>query len=139
MKKLLELPTVRQFVSYFFVGGIAALVEWVFFSLFANMLNINYIAATCAAFLLSTTTNWILGKLWAFKDSRSYENQKIRELVLVFGVSAIGLLFNMGLMYLFVFIMKLNTSLLKTASKIMATGIVFIWNFFIRKYVIYRK
>ena len=41
-------------------------------------------------------------------------------------------------MYLFVTVMGFDSSLGKTLSKIAATGIVFIWNFLIRKLVIYR-
>lgn len=138
MKKILEIPIVRQFISYFFVGGVAAVVEWVLFALFDNALHIHYIPATGLAFIFSTATNWILGRLWTFKDNKSYENKKAKEIFLVFAVSAVGLLFNMGLMYLFVTVLGLDTALLKTTSKIVATGIVFFWNFLIRKFAIYR-
>lgn len=138
MRKLLDIPFIRQFVSYFFVGGIAAIVEWVLFVLLANVLNVNYIIATCLAFVFSTATNWCLGRLWTFKDNKTYINRKTKEILLVFAVSAIGLLLNMGLMYLFVTILGLDTPILKTACKVAATGIVFFWNFFIRKYVIYK-
>lgn len=138
MRKILEIPMVRQFISYFFVGGIAALVEWVCFALFDNVLHMHYILATCLAFVFSTSANWILGRLWTFRDNKSYENKKAREVLLVFAVSAIGLLFNMGLMYLFVTVLGLDSAVLKTLSKIAATGIVFSWNFLIRRFVIYK-
>ena len=54
-------------------------------------------------------------------------------------MSAIGLVFNVLLMYLFVTVIGLNTSFLKTVSKILATGIVFFWNFFVRKLFIYKE
>lgn len=130
---------IRQFLSYFCVGGIAAIVEWVMFALFANALGINYIVSTVAAFFFSTTVNLILGKLWTFRDSHVYNDNRKTETILVFGVSAVGLFFNMALMYLFVSVMRMDTAMLKTLSKIAATGIVFIWNFLIRKLVIYRN
>lgn len=138
MKKLLSLSIVRQFLSYFCVGGVAAIVEWVLFSLFANTWGLHYILATCLAFVFSTAANWILGKVWTFRGSEKWKNKTGRELILVFAVSAVGLLFNMGLMYLFVTVLGLDTPLLKTVSKVMATGIVFFWNFFIRKFAIYK-
>lgn len=138
MDKMLRNMMITQFISYFFVGGIAAIVEWVMFAFFANAIGVDYILATCLAFVFSTVTNWILGRNWTFKNNRSYDNKKAKEMLLVFAVSAIGLLFNMGLMYTFVTIMELNTDILKTISKIVATGIVFFWNFFIRKFVIYK-
>ena len=136
--KLLNKANIKQFISYFFVGGVAAIVEWVMFFIFANVLQINYFVSTVIAFIFSTTTNWILGRITTFKDNNTYKDKKAKEAFLVFVVSAIGLLFNLILMYLFVTVMGFDSSLGKTLSKIAATGIVFIWNFLIRKLVIYK-
>lgn len=136
--KLLNKANIKQFISYFFVGGVAAIVEWVVFFIFANVLQINYFVSTVIAFIFSTTANWILGRITTFKDNNTYKDKKAKEAFLVFIVSAIGLLFNLILMYLFVTVMGFDSSLGKTLSKIAATGIVFIWNFLIRKLVIYR-
>ncbi len=136
--KLLSKANIKQFISYFFVGGVAAIVEWVMFFIFANVLQINYFISTVIAFVFSTTANWILGRITTFKDNNTYKDKKAKEAFLVFVVSAIGLLFNLILMYLFVTVMGFGSPLGKTLSKIAATGIVFIWNFLIRKLVIYK-
>ena len=136
--KLLNKANIKQFISYFFVGGVAAIVELVMFFIFANVLQINYFVSTVIAFIFSTTANWILGRITTFKDNNTYKDKKAKEAFLVFIVSAIGLLFNLILMYLFVTVMGFDSSLGKTLSKIAATGIVFIWNFLIRKLVIYK-
>ena len=136
--KLLNKANIKQFISYFFVGGVAAIVEWVMYFIFANVLQINYFVSTVIAFIFSTTANWILGRITTFKDNNTYKDKKAKEAFLVFIVSAIGLLFNLILMYLFVTVMGFDSSLGKTLSKIAATGIVFIWNFLIRKLVIYK-
>lgn len=136
--KLLNKANIKQFISYFFVGGVAAIVEWVMFFIFANVLQIYYFVSTVIAFIFSTTANWILGRITTFKDNNTYKDKKAKEAFLVFIVSAIGLLFNLILMYLFVTVMGFDSSLGKTLSKIAATGIVFIWNFLIRKLVIYK-
>lgn len=136
--KLLNKANIKQFISYFFVGGVAAIVEWVMFFIFANVLQINYFVSTVIAFIFSTTANWILGRITTFKDNNTYKDKKAKEAFLVFIVSAIGLLFNLILMYLFVTVIGFDSSLGKTLSKIAATGIVFIWNFLIRKLVIYK-
>ncbi len=138
MRKLIKSEAVKQFLSYFCVGGAAAIVEWGMFAFFANGLGIDYLWATSLAFIFSTAANWILGRLWTFKNNQRYRGRQIEEIILVFFVSAIGLLFNIGLMYVFVTLMRLDTAWLKTLSKVMATGIVFMWNFLIRKYAIYR-
>ena len=139
VKKLSSNKELVQFLSYFCVGGSAAIVEWLVFALFANIIGIDYLMATCVAFVFSTTTNWLLGRVWTFKDSDTYKDRPIPEAFLVFTVSGIGLLFNLGLMYLFVTILKMNTPFRKVLCKITSTGIVFFWNYLIRKIAIYRK
>ncbi|MBP3703879.1 MAG: GtrA family protein, partial [Lachnospiraceae bacterium] len=91
------------------------------------------ILATVCAFICSTSVNWILGRITTFKEKK-YE-KKGREAFLVFLVSGIGLLFNLFLM--FIFVDKLH--LYGLFSKVMATGIVFIWNFLSRKFMIYKE
>ena len=137
MQELFSSKTVRQFLSYLFVGGAAALVEWSVFSLLEYLLDLQYLLATILAFLVSTTVNWILGRTFTFKNS-AYQKKKTKEAVLVFAASAIGLVFNLLLMVLFVDVIGMNSNLLKTVAKVLATGIVFIWNFLSRKFWIYR-
>ena len=137
IKKLLSSNNIRQFISYFGVGGVAALVEWGSFFLLEYLFNLPYLLATALAFLVSTTTNWFLGRVFTFRES-AYRNKRIREVILVFAVSAIGLLFNLALMYLFVTVMRMDTNTLKTIAKVLATGIVFMWNFLARKLWIYK-
>lgn len=57
MQELFSSKTVRQFLSYLFVGGAAALVEWSVFSLLEYLLDLQYLLATILAFLVSTTVN----------------------------------------------------------------------------------
>ncbi len=138
MKSLFSSAGIRQFLSYFWVGGVSAIVEWLVFSVLDTLLELPYLLSTVLAFICSTTVNWFLGRTFTFKDS-AYQNQKAKEIVLVFLVSAVGLLFNLLLMYLFVTVLGMNTHLLKTIAKILSTGIVFIWNFVSRKYLIYKE
>ena len=128
----------KQFLSYFLIGGTSAIVEWTVFSLLIYLTDIPYMIAAVLAFILSTTTNWYLGRTFTFKHSKSYKEKKVKEYLLVFLVSAVGLGFNMILMYLFVEILGMDTNIMKTAAKIMSTGIVFMWNFLSRKYWVYR-
>ena len=137
MDKMFSKKNIRQFLSYFGVGGVSALVEWAVFSLLEYLFDMPYLLATILAFIFSTTTNWFLGRTFTFRES-AYKEKRGKEIFLVFLVSAIGLGFNLLLMYLFVDVIGMNTNLLKTIAKILSTGIVFIWNFLSRKLWIYR-
>lgn len=135
---LLNVVEIRQFISYFVVGGVSAFVEWVAFWLLGKLFGMAYLPATALAFIFSTSANWFLGRTFTFKNSNLREN-KTKEIFQVFGVSGIGLVMNLGLMYLFVSVLGMKTDLLKTAAKILATGIVFIWNYLSRKLWIYKN
>ena len=137
MRQLFSSKSVRQFFSYFGVGGVSALVEWTVFSVLEYLFDLPYLLATVMAFLVSTSTNWFLGRKYTFKDS-DYKGKKTTEIVMVFVVSAIGLVFNLALMYMFVSVLKMDTNFQKSVAKVLSTGIVFIWNFLSRKLWIYK-
>lgn len=135
---MFDKKNIKQFFSYFCVGGVSALVEWILFFLIEYFWNLQYLIAVFISFLFSTTVNYFLGRIFAFKAT-SYEKKKLKEFLFVFGVSALGLLFNFILMYIFVDVFGMNTNILKTAAKILSTGIVFLWNFLSRKFLIYKE
>ena len=137
LSKMLSAENIRQFLSYFAVGGVSAIVEWVSFYLLGRLFGMAYLSATALAFVFSTTTNWFLGRTFTFKGSDPGK-KKAKEFAQVFGVSAIGLLGNLALMYLFVSVLGMDTEVLKVLAKILATGIVFMWNFLSRKLWIYK-
>jgi cell wall teichoic acid glycosylation protein gtcA len=120
-----------QFFFYLIVGGLATIVEWVAFYVLSSLFKVHYAPATSLAFILSTAANWLFGRLIMFRDSKQ---STAKELLKIYMVSIIGLLMNIAIM--FVAIEKLGIQ--EMISKIVATGIVFIWNFLIRKLVIYK-
>lgn len=131
---MLTKDNLKQFISYVFVGGTAALVEWASFSLALYVFGMNHLMATIVSFLIATFVNWILGRKLTFKDScRDYS--LIKDCLQVYLASLMGLGINLLLMFVFVDVWQWQPLL----SKVLATGIVFIWNFLIRKFFIYRK
>ena len=137
MKRFLHRADIKQFLSYFCVGGSAAIVEWLVFYLL-DQTGLSYLISTVAAFVTATLANWILGRKLTFRNSACRYRRKT-EILLVFLVSAIGLMFNMILMYIFVSVIGMNQPLWKTGAKMLSTGIVFIWNYLSRKRWIYRN
>lgn len=130
MNQLKRSKIIEQIFLYLIVGGIATLVEWVLFYIFDAKLGIHYIPATALAFMVSTFANWLAGKLILFEDWSNV----IPEIVKIYAASIAGLFFNLVLMWIMVDIIGLQ----EMVSKIIATGIVFMWNFLIRKYAIYK-
>lgn len=50
-----------QFFRYLVVGGIATVVEWMFFYILCSIMGIGYTTSTAVAFMISTFANWLDG------------------------------------------------------------------------------
>lgn len=130
-----------KLLLYLFVGGTAALVEWVLFYLLytyvLNSLGLGLTAltmlATSLAFCLSTLYHYFLGNVLVFDSGSRYDRGK--ELSLVFLVSIMGLGFNLLLMYIFVSLLGWQPML----SKVLTSCIVVVWNYLSRKKWIFRS
>ncbi len=120
----------KQLALYVIVGGLATVVEWAAFYIFNKMCAINYMIATALAFIISTFANWAFGKIILFKEKQNV----LKELAKIYLTSIAGLLMNLLIMWIAVNLIGINEMI----SKIIATGIVFLWNFFIRKFLIYK-
>ena len=132
MKRIFSRGLLGQFIQYGFVGGTAALVEWTSYFLFDTVLHWHYMLATVLSFLIATFVNWLVGRCTMFRNAK--KNGTVGEILSVYFVSAIGLLMNVMLMY--VFVTRLNFP--GVPAKIASTGLIFIWNFISRKKFIYR-
>jgi putative flippase GtrA len=123
----------KSIILYGVVGGIATIVEWVFFYILNSKLGVQYMLATTIAFIFSTFANWLSGRLIMFKKS---ENKSLlRELFQIYATSAAGLIMNLIIMYILVSCAGVAEML----SKMLATAIVFVFNYVVRKKFIYRN
>ncbi len=134
----LDKKFILQFGSYLIVGVIATAVEWICYAIFDNGLHINTYVAVALAFIISTFANWLAGRLMTFKNAD--KNNMLKEIVSIYGAAVVGLALNELIMWVILnFIFVQASSFEKMFAKMVATGIVFFWNFFIRKLVIYKE
>ncbi len=127
------MKSLKSLISYVFVGGGATLVEWAGFWFFSNVFSMNYLVATSLAFMISTFANWALGRAWTFKEAAA--GRFLKEILSIYCTSLLGLTFNLVIMRIMVGTLGID----KMLSKITATGIVFFYNYFVRKKIIYRE
>lgn len=121
---------IKQFVLYLVVGSGATIAEWAVFYLLEERLHIFYMTAAGIAFVLSTFVNWALGRIIMF-----HSNQNTwKELTKIYLTAIAGFLMNLLIMW--IAIQKLDSD--EMIAKMIATGIVFFWNFIIRKLMIYK-
>lgn len=121
---------IKQLILYVIVGGIATVVEWAIFYFLDTATTINYMWSTTIAFAVSTFANWAAGRLIMFKG----KGHIFIELAQIYLTSISGLLMNLLLMWIAIEFLGIANFV----SKIIATGIVFFFNFIIRKLVIYK-
>jgi putative flippase GtrA len=122
-----------KLLLYLVIGGTAALLEWGLFWIYNNNFGIHYEGATALAFLCSTIYHYYLGNIFVFNSGAHYK--KGAEITLVLLVSAVGLGFNMLLMFVFVGLAGWNPML----SKMLASAIVVVWNYLSRKKWIFKE
>ncbi len=123
--------TFKEFLLYLIVGVIATVSEWVIFFLL-NKVALHYIIATAVAYILSTLVNWMAGRLLVFKKGKQSVLKEIGEIYIA---SIIGLLLNLLIMWVAVDLLCANEMM----AKVLATALVFIYNFLVRKKWIYKK
>ena len=116
-----------QFFRYLFVGGFAAVVNIGTLYLFTDIFHIYYLISNILSFTLGLLTNYILSKKLIFTLEK--EINKMFEFLTYAIIGVIGL----GLDTLFMWIGTTLIGIYYMITKIISTGLVFIWNFAARK------
>jgi putative flippase GtrA len=119
--------TKLQFFRYLFVGGFAAGINIGSLYIFKECNGMYYLVANVIGFLLGLIVNYILSKLLIFTEESNVN--KTFEFVTYAIIGILGLGFDTLFMWFGTSVIGIYYML----SKIISTGIVFIWNFFARK------
>ena len=123
--------TIAQFFRYTLVGGLAFVFDFGSLFILTEYLNIHYLVSAAIAFLLGLTINYILSIIWVF-EKRTIANKRIEFLIFsLIGIGGLGL--NEFIMWFFTDILYWHYLL----SKIISTVVVYLWNFFVRKFVLF--
>ena len=120
-----------KIIKYAFVGGAAAVVDISLFIIFAKLLGYPYLLVGFITFIIATFVNYALSIKYVFKSGTKHKKKK--EIFLVYTVSAVGLGLNLQVLFISNELFFIELSL----SKVIATGVVFFWNYLIRKHFIF--
>ena len=115
-----------KIIKYFFVGGIAAVVDIGLFYLGAGVIGWNYLLVGTVSFTLATLVNYVISVRVVFQSGARFSRH--HELALVFLVSCAGLAINQAILY--TCIARLSIGILP--AKLIATAGVFLWNYLLR-------
>ena len=125
--------TLIQLFRYLFVGGSAFVVDFGSLWLLAARVGLHYLVAAAVAFMLGLVTNYALSIHWVF-SSRTLGNRWLE--FAVFGL--IGLV-GLALNELIIWQCTESLGFHYLVSKVVATVTVLFWNFFARKYALFRQ
>lgn len=125
--------TYLQLFRYTFVGGFAFLVDFGTLVVLTEFFNIHYLISAGIAFILGLTVNYFLSVKWVF-NSRAMDN-RLLEFVLFSVIGFVGLALN----ELFLWILTDIFLIYYLFSKLITTFVVYFWNFFARKMMLFNK
>lgn len=122
-----------QLFRYGFVGGVAFLVDYGTLFCLTHFAGVPYLWSAAVAFILGLVTNYLISISWVF--SHNGKMQVWQEFLFFAIIGVIGLALNELIMYVGTDIVQLHYMI----SKLISTAIVFFWNFFARKFLLFNK
>lgn len=121
-----------QFIKFAFVGATGTVVDFGSTWVVKEKMHQNKYLANSAGFLIAATTNFILNRLWTFHSTNPDVAGEYFQFMII---ALVGLSINNGVIYFFS--QKWADRLFRCVSayrfyvsKLIATGIVVLWNFF---------
>ncbi len=137
LRALLLEPTNDTWIQLFrwlFVGAAAFAADAGTLLLAERLLRLHYLLAALLGFLLGVAVNYLLSGYFVFRAADSGKSKGAEMLVFLL-LAAVGL----GLTELILWLLTDFAGLHVFLSKIIATLVVFLWNFFGRKLILYRQ
>ena len=117
----------NQILKFGVVGGIAFVIDYVTLIICKEIININVLLSAAIAFTVSVIFNYILSIKWVFQVNKEKDSRKNFIIFIIFSIIGLGL--TELIMWFGTDVIKINYLIVK----IIATGIVMIFNFITRK------
>ena len=121
-----------QAFRYVLSGTVAYAIDYCLLIVSVEIFKVHYLTASLIAFLAGSITAYILNVNWVF-DKRVFKNRYF-EIAIFIVIGVIGLIINQYMIWFF----TENVNFHYLFSKFAATMIIVIWNFFARKYILFR-
>ena len=122
---------IEEVIRFLIVGGGCFLLEYILLYVLTEYMHIGYLVSSAIAFTVSLLVNYILCLLVVF----NVKHQSSLEIGLFIITSLRGLIINQGVMWFLVEIIAWWYMF----AKVIASGIVMIWNYITKRYILIRK
>lgn len=120
-----------QFAKYCVVGATAAVVDFGLLYILTDLVSVHYLLSNTLSFIAAALVNYYLNRKWTFRST----GQKRKQLPIFFTVATAGLFINDGIMFLGVEYLTLHY----LWAKVVATGIVTVWNYLGNKFFTFKE
>ncbi len=122
-----------QLTRYMMAGVFCFVIDFSTLYALKEYLGLYYLVASALAFLTGIAINYILNVIWVF-PKRAYK-EKIHEMTIFLLIEIVALILLVIFMWLFTDVLKMYY----LASKACATGLVFFWNYYAKKHILFNK
>ena len=134
-----------EIVRFGIIGVLATLLDWGIFYVLTNFLGVYYVVSSVIGFCVSVIFNYLLSRAWVFHVTE--KQNVVREFILFMITSIIGLGINTLVLWLCVewlfvrmtFLSVIPDDILELIGKAAATFVVMVWNYLIRKFLVFKK
>lgn len=100
ISKLFSKSFIKEFIKFAIVGALGTLVNIFILFLFTDIFKMYYIFSEIIAFITSGINNYLLDKIWAFKEElQEYIVRKYSQFLLI---SILSLLINLSILFILV-------------------------------------
>lgn len=130
---VLKNKLLNQLMRYAVVGGVAFVVDYGSLWLLTELAGLHHLVSTAIAFVLGLTCNYLISTAWVFGES------KVRNRWLEFSAFALIGIVGLGLNELIIYLCTDICGLHYMLSKIISTALVFFWNFFARRFLLFKS
>lgn len=124
----------KEGIFYLFFGGCTTLVNIISFMIFRGF-HVDKYVSNILAWVLSVLFAFITNKLFVFESRGKKFSESLKEAISFFGFRILSLIFDMGIMYVFIDLLNIN----ELFSKIFSNIFVIIINYVFSKLFIFKK
>lgn len=132
---------IEQLIKFGIVGGTGVFVDFGLTWFFKEKIQINRYISNTIGFLSAATSNYFLNRLWTFHSSNPQIEREYTSFLLI---AIAGLVINTVILHFFSEKIKIsffpqNIKYRFYLSKLIATAVVTLWNFFLNYYITFAK
>lgn len=144
MNKFINQRNTYQFVKFGIIGLTGAIIDFGILNILAVILKYNVYLSASISFTFAASNNFYWNKKWTFKGQATDKKIKIQYIEYL-TVAVIGFFINLLILRIFipyfvnVFNLDSSRALVINSAKIIATLLVFLWNFSGSKLLVFRE